>query len=348
MRQNPFRVAQLLVVALVAFPPGMVSAQGTDPDAAVAIVNGTPITLHEVNERALRVALRSENGVRWAQRDAARALIDERALADVAERRGITVETLHQQIDEDVWARFSPVTVEEAREHFFNNTRSGLTFEQVQGAIQRELDLRNYDRAYEAYVDSLTGRLVAITLPTPDEAVAIPASTPVRGPRDAAVRVVVFADFQGVSSARHASTIDQVRETYGDRVVIAFRHFPHPGFPEAHQAAQAAQCAHDQGQFWPYHDRLNHDRLYANQWTLGVESLKQHAADLGLDTARFDACLDDETQRSKVDADLADGERVGVPVHPSTFVNGMVMAGELDFGDLKPLIDDELARRSSQ
>ena len=113
------------------------------------------------------------------------------------------------------------------------------------------------------------------------------AGAPVRGKADAPVTIVEFSDFQCPFCARARPTVNRVREVYGDKVRILFRHFPLQNHPQASKAAEAASCADEQGKFWEMHDRL-----FQSQTKLQVTDLKQHAADLGLKGEEFSACLD--------------------------------------------------------
>jgi protein-disulfide isomerase len=98
--------------------------------------------------------------------------------------------------------------------------------------------------------------------------------------------------------------------------------------PNAQKAAEATECADDQGKFWEYHDLL-----FANQNALDVASLKSYAAQLGLDTATFDECLDAGEQAAEVQKDLQDGQSYGVGGTPSFFINGRVVSGAIPFED---------------
>lgn len=118
-----------------------------------------------------------------------------------------------------------------------------------------------------------------------------------------------------------------------------FRDFPLNTHAQAFKAAEAAQCAHDQGQFWPYHDKL-----FANQSALGVDKLKEYAADLGLDAARFASCLDGGTFAAAVQLDLDQGQLYGVNATPAFFVNGRLLSGAQPLEEFQRIIDDELAR----
>lgn len=99
----------------------------------------------------------------------------------------------------------------------------------------------------------------------------------------------------------------------------------------------AAQCANEQDKFWDYHDKI-----FANQRSLSAESYKQFAADLGLDTEAFNACLDSGKYNAAVQEDFRDGQRFGVTGTPAFFVNGRFLSGAKPFEDFKKIIDEEL------
>jgi protein-disulfide isomerase len=119
-----------------------------------------------------------------------------------------------------------------------------------------------------------------------------------------------------------------------------YRHFPLPNHPNAQPAAEAAECAAEQGKFWPYHDRL-----FANTSRLSPADLKQHAADLGLDRSKFDPCVDTRKYKAQVDADTEAGQQAGVNGTPAFFINGRMLSGAQPFEAFKRIIDDELSSK---
>ncbi len=146
------------------------------------------------------------------------------------------------------------------------------------------------------------------------------------GSEGAAVRVVLFSEFDCPYSARAAPLARQLHDEYGEEIVIAFRDFP-LGFHEtAQKAAEAAECADEQGMFWEYHDRL-----FETQGAHDVADLKGYAAELGLDTAAFDSCLDSGEMEGEVAKDLAAGGAAGVSGTPTFFVNGEPIVGAQPF-----------------
>jgi protein-disulfide isomerase len=129
----------------------------------------------------------------------------------------------------------------------------------------------------------------------------------------------------------------RIAETYGDKVQIVFRDFPLSFHDRAQATAEAAQCANAQGKFWEYHDEV-----FANQKSLDDASLKQYAANVGLDTASFNTCLDSGQFKNDVAQDFAEGQRFGVRGTPAFFVNGRFLSGNQPYENLAKVIDEEL------
>jgi protein-disulfide isomerase len=139
-------------------------------------------------------------------------------------------------------------------------------------------------------------------------------------------------------------TLKRLRENYGDRVRIVWKDFPLTAIhPEAFKAAEAGQCAREQGKFWEYHDRL-----FANQQALQTESLKKYAADTGLDTAKFGACLDTAKYSDRVQEQMGIGARLGVSSTPTVFVNGRLVSGAQPYEVFAAVIDEELERAATR
>src|SRR5262249_6643234 len=165
---------------------------------------------------------------------------------------------------------------------------------------------------------------------------------PIRGNVNAPVTIVEFSDFQCPFCARARPTVNQVRETYKDRVRVLFRNFPLQMHAQATKAAEAAGCAGEQGKFWEMHDWM-----FANQGTLQVPDLKQHAADIGMKADDFNSCLDSGRHAADWQQGLTDGSRYGVTGTPAFFINGRPLMGAQPFQNFAQVIDDELARAGS-
>ncbi len=162
---------------------------------------------------------------------------------------------------------------------------------------------------------------------------------PAKGSKNAKVVIVEFSDFECPFCARVNPALKQIEQEYGSKIAIYFRNFPLPFHGNAQKAAEAAQCANEQGKFWEMHDIL-----FDNQQALDVASLKGYARNLGLDTAKFNDCLDSGKTASIVQNDLAAGRVYGVSGTPTFFINGKALVGAQPYSAFKQAIDAELAK----
>lgn len=88
-----------------------------------------------------------------------------------------------------------------------------------------------------------------------------------------------------------------------------------------------------------------HDRMFANQQALALPQLKEHAAAMGLDAAKFDQCLDSGKYAEAVNADLQYGNTLGVQSTPTVYINGRALVGAQPYESFQAVIDEELARK---
>jgi len=139
---------------------------------------------------------------------------------------------------------------------------------------------------------------------------------PAKGRKDAPVTMIEFSDYQCPFCKRQAEQTDPgLLKAYVDtgKARFAFRDFPLVAIhPLASKAAEAARCAGDQGKYWEMHAKL-----FANQKELQPEKLKESAKSLGLDAAKFDACLDSGRYADAVKKDLEDGGKLGIRGTPT-------------------------------
>jgi len=168
-------------------------------------------------------------------------------------------------------------------------------------------------------INAGTGNVVnTVTAPTPTgvagaSAVKITPSSddPLLGDEDAKITVYEFSDFQCPYCSRaFTGAVTELKNSNafkdGD-VNFVYRHLPLNSIhPLAQKAAEASVCAQNQGKFWEYHDRL-----FLNQQSLDVASLKGHAVELGLNAADFNDCLDSGDGASKVAKDLKSATEAG-------------------------------------
>lgn len=103
-------------------------------------------------------------------------------------------------------------------------------------------------------------------------------------------------------------------------------------------AAVAAECADEQGEYWPYHDALFEDP----QARSTPEDYTALAGDLGLDPEAFSACLDSDEVRDEIINDYNDGRAYGVNGTPTFFINGVRLIGAQPLAAFQSVIDAEL------
>jgi protein-disulfide isomerase len=108
---------------------------------------------------------------------------------------------------------------------------------------------------------------------------------------------------------------------------------------ESKLAAEAAECAADQNKYWEYHDKLFASQNGENQGAFSKDNLKKFAADLGLDSAAFDACLDSGKYTQQIASDTTMAQQIGVQSTPSFLVNGTPLVGAQPIEKFEQLIN---------
>ncbi len=204
-----------------------------------------------------------------------------------------------------------------------------------------------------------------------DQATQLIDGDPVKGDANAPVTLVEFSDFQCPYCSRFAqSTIAPIEEAYvkSGKVKVVFRDYPLDNHPNALPAANAAECANEQGKFWEMHDKLFSAQDVWSQSDKSADVLKGYAKELRLDTKKFNSCFDTQKYNDEIKKDLMAGTLLGVQGTPGSFVNGkevarycwgmnpytqkyewQKMSGAMPFETVfRPIIDAELAGKKWQ
>ncbi len=137
--------------------------------------------------------------------------------------------------------------------------------------------------------------------------------------QNALVTVTEYADLQcPACRSAHGTLVQPLIAKYGTKIAYDFRHFPLTSIHRfAMEAAEASECAADQGKFW---DFVDHD--YENQGDLTSDMLREWAGELKLDEELFGRCLDSHIKRKAIQASYEEGRAKGVQGTPTFFVNG--------------------------
>jgi len=150
------------------------------------------------------------------------------------------------------------------------------------------------------------------------------------GPADAPITMVEFGDYECPFCGQAEVAIRALRQHLGDRIRFVFRNFPIvPAHPHAVPAAEAAEAAGGQGQFWAMHDLL-----FDNQDALEPPDLVEYANYIGLDVDAFIDDLRNHRYVDKIRDDLKSGADSGVEGTPTFFINGRRHEGGYDFDSL--------------
>ncbi|MGQ0793713.1 MAG: thioredoxin domain-containing protein [Deltaproteobacteria bacterium] len=168
---------------------------------------------------------------------------------------------------------------------------------------------------------------------------------PVLGDKNAKVTIVEYSDFQCPFCKKGAEMMPPILQQYKGKVKLVYKQFPLPNHAWAKDAAIGSLCAYKQGNdnFWKFHDLV-----FAKQKEITVDKSKElfkgYAAQAGLDKKKFDACFSSPETAKRVDAELAEGQSVGVNSTPTFLVNGQPVPGANPEA-LKAAIESNLAAK---
>jgi len=169
---------------------------------------------------------------------------------------------------------------------------------------------------------------------------------PIKGADNAKVVIVEYSDFQCPFCKRGKDMLPQILKDYNGKVKIAYKQLPLKNHNWAMPAAIASVCAYEQGndKFWALHDKL-----FDSQKDITLENSKekfnQYAKEVGLDTKKFDTCLNSKEVKAKVDTQMKEAVEIGVQSTPTFVVNGMIVPGANPEG-LKSAIEIQLSEGS--
>src|SRR3989344_844853 len=189
-----------------------------------------------------------------------------------------------------------------------------------------------------------SGDQLGPTQPTGPVDVAV-GHLPPLGDENAPVTIVEFSDFQcPFCKSLFDETLPQIKKEFIDsgKVKFYYRHFPLSSIhPNAQKAAEASECANDQGKFWEYHDQLFNNQADWESLSADEASAKfeEYAGSVGLSANEFSDCLSSGKFADAVNEDLNDGTAAGVDGTPGTFINGYLTVGAVPYEQFKAEIE---------
>jgi thiol-disulfide isomerase/thioredoxin len=304
-----------VVIGLFGMAPQMARASGQNSQTA-AIIGGHAITVQELDARVMANIPKSQ--LYNLRKQALDQIIDQSVIDAAAKKANLTTaDYLKTEL------KVTPVTEADAKK-YYDEHKAGIDaqtnnkpFDQIKTPLMNAMQAHEEHLQRDALLEKLRDQDdVKVFLKPPRSAIAS-AGHPWTGGENAAVTVVEFSDFQCPYCRAAEPTVKAIRAKYGDKVKFVYMDFPLGMHAHALDAANAAQCAGDQGKFWQYHDAL-----FADQTKLDQPDLKATAAKLGLDTKKFDACFDSQSKVPGIRQEQAEGGAAGVSATPTFFVNG--------------------------
>jgi protein-disulfide isomerase len=305
------------------------------PTQVRIIFKNSPLSIHAgsalVHEAAMAAA---EQGKFWEMHDlifAHQKALTRTALDGYARQLGLDMKTFENRLDTRYYQPMVERDVAEAQGFgiqatptFFINGRK-LQGIQTLVSLKNVVDAQLHPRATPSLASAQRFDNISTE------------NAPVRGPRDAKVKIIEFSDMQCPFCQRTVSTMRQVVALYPDNVVWIFKHFPLSFHPDSMLAHQALAAANQQGKFWEMHDLI-----FANQQAMKRDDLLRYAKQLGLDEARFHADLEDPKLKAAIEADRQEGLNLGITGTPTFFVNGEKRVGGLSLETFQKVIDQAL------
>ncbi len=168
------------------------------------------------------------------------------------------------------------------------------------------------------------------------------------GSPDAPVVVRLFEDFLCPTCQSFATTVKPALvEQYvkPGTVRLEYNYFPlQQHEPGATMTALAAECAVDQGYFWPYHDKVFQMASVDQQTAVQFDDLVGYAQAMGLNTDQFRSCLSSQQHKDIIAASLSEANQLNLPGTPSIFVNGQLVS-DSSLATLKTAIDAAAAAK---
>lgn len=191
------------------------------------------------------------------------------------------------------------------------------------------------------------------SFPSPSSAPSVPAAQPVQfddlegrpslGPKEAPITLVEFSDFHCPFCKRVASTLEQLMKNYPGQIRRVWRHYPLAMHAGADRTHEASECAHEQGKFWAYHEKV----FGVQEGSFDDATLLRLADEAGLNKKKFEKCLTSGKYEGFIKKEVEKGSQVGVRGTPTIFVNGRILSGAQPYENFDRIIKNELAKKSN-
>lgn len=170
----------------------------------------------------------------------------------------------------------------------------------------------------------------------------------VEGQGKSGVTLVEYGDYECPFCGQYAPTVERIAAEYSQQIRFQFRNFPLVGTHQnAFAAARAAEAAGLQGKFWEMNSLL-----YASQsqWSSASNAppiFNQYAQQLGLNLAKFKSDYASSKVNNLINADMAEGNKLGVSGTPTFFLDGKEVKIDNTVSAFKQILNAEIAKKAS-
>ncbi|OGQ08990.1 MAG: hypothetical protein A3G32_09100 [Deltaproteobacteria bacterium RIFCSPLOWO2_12_FULL_40_28] len=299
-------------------------------------VNGEAITDAQVYDYVKDRLKKLESQIFEIKRGGLSELIEKKLVETEATKRGVSIDDL---LKSEVTSKVEEPSQQDLETYYsvFKNRFKNQPLAEVKGVLIQQLKSTREKTLYDNFLAGLEkNSTVEVLMKRPRIEVSVD-DDPSQGPKVAPITLIEFSDFQCPFCKRARETVSKIMETYKGKVHYVFRDFPLSFHKQAGKASEASQCAHDQGKYWEYNAKL-----WETQGQHEIDALKTMAKGLGLDTVKFNQCLDSGKFTAEVEKDAQDGVNVGVSGTPAYFINGIFLSGAQPFENFAQIIDEEL------
>ncbi len=314
-----------------------VSASAQSENDVVVEVGGHKFTLADVEQKETSRLLQARNTYYQAQKSAINHFVDDQLLAQKAAAEHITVDEL---VKRDIASKVVD-PAEEQLKFLYELLGTDQPYEKMRSQIVDQYRQQRTAKVRADYLKTLASETKIVTSFLPPSVEVSLDGAPRNGSAKAAVTLVEYADYECPYCQQVYPALRKLEKDYDGKLSVVFKDCPLPMHSHAKKAAEAANCAKEQGKFWEYSNTL-----FDHPGKLEIAQLKDYSKALGLNTTEFDKCLDGGAESGKVEKATEEAQTLGISGTPSFFINGHFYTGAMKYEALRDVVEQELAAAS--
>ena len=339
MKLTSYVITGAFTLALSLFSAETNGGSRSGESVVMLEIDGKKITMADIERMNPTAFFQARNSFHDAQKKVVEAFVEGYLMEEQAKKEGLTGE---QMFDKYVKAKLPPDPSEEAVRIYFEGVDTKESYEAIRPKIVDSLRSRRMAKLKAEYIQTVRDNAnVRFNVGPPRANISLK-NTPVRGPVNAPIVMVEYADYECPYCQQIQPVLEKLEAEYKGKMAFAYKDMPLPMHANAPKAAEATHCADAQGKYWEMHDHISKTKQ------LDMASLKDAARILNLDAAAYNKCLDSGEKADIVKSMAAEAAALGVQGTPTFVLNGRYFSGTPDYAQLKAVIDEELAMISQQ